>query len=527
MRYLLILIVSSLLLTSCSNDYHPSEIDFFENDTIPLKEKIEKVLETQYLLEMGFTEEQSLWLQDYYGKHDYKPLWVNDSTMAKSGVEIKEVLSRSLWFGIPKARLEIIKKKKKIWVEEEIILTAQTALMLNDLNNGFLNFTEKRYNSKNFISVEYLDTMLRQKKDSISFDRMFLKQGPLDSMFVFMKEKIYGYCKAYPIDKKEYDMRAYKLDSVITYEKAIQSLVSKGYLKEGSDSLTYVAALKIFQTHNGLKADGKVGQHTATALNESTLNKVLRAALVLDRMRQTDKYPEKHIRINIPEYLLRYYVKDSLKRVHNVIVGKPENQTPELKSKVRNIVVYPYWKVPYSIASKEILPEAKRNVKYFSRNNFKVYKHDIEINPSTVNWKKIKENSFPYEVIQQPGPENSLGIIKFEFHNNYSVYVHDTPTKYLFKTDVRAYSHGCMRCQDPVDLAKTILDYDSIRKKRNDITADSLDSLLTVGENYSIKLKDQIPIFVEYNTVSADRENFIFHLDIYRRDEEYLKIVRE
>ena len=113
MRYLLILIVSSLLLTSCSNDYHPAEIDFFENDTIPLKEKIEKVLETQYLLEMGFTEEQSLWLQDYYGKHDYKPLWVNDSTMAKSGVEIKEVLSRSLWFGIPETRLEIIKKKKR------------------------------------------------------------------------------------------------------------------------------------------------------------------------------------------------------------------------------------------------------------------------------------------------------------------------------------------------------------------------------------------------------------------------------
>jgi murein L,D-transpeptidase YcbB/YkuD len=322
-------------------------------------------------------------------------------------------------------------------------------------------------------------------------------------------------------------MRAFKLDSVHTYRKAIRSLVTKGYLKEGSDSLAYVAALKLFQEHNGLKPDGKVGQYTAMALNESSHNKVLRAALVLDRMRVAREYPEKHIRINIPEYLLRYYVKDSLKRIHNIIVGKPENQTPELNSKVRNIVVYPYWNVPYSIASKEILPEAKRSAKYFSRNNFKVYRHDREINPYAVNWSRIKENSFPYEVIQQPGPENSLGIIKFEFHNNYSVYVHDTPTKYLFKTDVRAYSHGCMRCQDPVDLAKTVLDYDSLRKKRNDITADSLDSLLTLGENYSIRLKDPVPIFIEYNTVYADREKFIFHLDIYKRDEEYLKIVRE
>jgi murein L,D-transpeptidase YcbB/YkuD len=84
-----------------------------------------------------------------------------------------------------------------------------------------------------------------------------------------------------------------------------------------------------------------------------------------------------------------------------------------------------------------------------------------------------------------------------------------------------------MRCQDPVDLAKSILDYDSIGKKRNDITSDSLDSLLTLGENYSIKLKDPVPIYVEYNTVYADREKFIFYLDIYKRDEEYLKIIHE
>ena len=84
-----------------------------------------------------------------------------------------------------------------------------------------------------------------------------------------------------------------------------------------------------------------------------------------------------------------------------------------------------------------------------------------------------------------------------------------------------------MRCQDPVDLGKTLLDYDSIRKKRNDLTADSLDSLLTVAKNYPIKLRDPIPIFVEYQTVFADREVLIFYLDIYKRDEEYLKIMRD
>jgi murein L,D-transpeptidase YcbB/YkuD len=84
-----------------------------------------------------------------------------------------------------------------------------------------------------------------------------------------------------------------------------------------------------------------------------------------------------------------------------------------------------------------------------------------------------------------------------------------------------------MRCENPVDLGKTILDYDSIRKKRNDITSDSLDSLLTLAENYSITLKSPVPIFVEYFTVSATKEKMIFHLDIYLRDEEYLKVMKD
>jgi murein L,D-transpeptidase YcbB/YkuD len=84
-----------------------------------------------------------------------------------------------------------------------------------------------------------------------------------------------------------------------------------------------------------------------------------------------------------------------------------------------------------------------------------------------------------------------------------------------------------MRCENPIELGKTILDYDSIKMKRNDLTADSLDSLLAIGENYRIKLRDPIPIYVEYNTVYADRDVLIFYLDIYKRDEEYLKIMNE
>ena len=331
------------------------------------------------------------------------------------------------------------------------------------------------------------------------------------------------------MDKTSYDIETVKIDSVQAISKTTKALISKGYLEESKskDSLAFIIALKTFQAQNGLKKDGVVGKYTSWALNESTYKKVLRTSLMLEKLRKREKYPEKCIRINIPEYKLRFYVNDSLKRVHNIIVGKTEYQTPELASKVKDIIVYPFWKVPYSIASKEILPAAKRSSAYFSKNNFKVYRGDHEVNPYNINWKNIKKNSFPYTVIQQPGPGNSLGVLKFEFHNNFSVYVHDTPSKSLFRADVRSFSHGCMRCEHPIELGKTILDYDSLKMKRNDITADSLDSLLTIGDNYRIKLIDPIPIFVEYNTVYADREVLIFYLDIYKRDEDYLKIMNE
>lgn len=527
MRYILLIFLAGIVLTSCSTKEPLPTIDFFENDTIPLKTKLKKVLEDDYLATLGFNAEETKWLQEVYANSNFKAKWVNDSTINKEGLALKQTLSNSIWFGIPQKRLTISKKKNLLWIEEEVILTAQSGAMMHDLNVGFIDLEKKKLLPTKMVRAGYLDSCFAEK-DSLTYDQIFLKRGPNDTNYRFLATKLYDYCSKTKMDTSRFNIEPIKKDSLHAFEKTRKALISKGFIAEKvKDSLEVVAALKSFQVLNGLKPDGKIGKYTAISLNESTVDKVLRAGLTLEKIRTHAKFPEKYLRINIPEYKLRYFVNDSLKREHNVVVGKTENQTPELTSKVHAIVVYPYWTVPQSICNKEILPAARNGAGYFARNNYKIYRGDKEVDPYSVNWKRIPENSFPYKVVQQPGPRNSLGIIKFEFHNSHSVYVHDTPSKSLFGTDVRSYSHGCMRCQDPVDLGKTLLDYDSIRKKRNDLTADSLDSLLTVAKNYPIKLRDPIPIFVEYQTVFADREVLIFYLDIYKRDEEYLKIMRD
>ena len=212
---------------------------------------------------------------------------------------------------------------------------------------------------------------------------------------------------------------------------------------------------------------------------------------------------------------------------HNIVVGTYQNQTPELTSKLRKIVAYPYWNVPYSISSNEILPAVKYNSGYLDKHNYKIYRKGELVDPSTVNWKEIHQSSFPFKVVQDPGRSNSLGIIKFDFANAHSVYFHDTPSKALFGADVRAYSHGCMRTQHPVDLARAIIERDEKRKKYIDIALDSLDSIMDRGSNREIKLKQQIPIYIEYVTVVRKGDEMITHIDIYGRDEEYLEILRE
>lgn len=526
LSYFFIIGVIGIILHACSGSVGENSDDtaYFLSEKYSIQDKIKTMLQDEHLDDFGYSEEEKQWLRDFYAKRKFSPLWVNDSTLTERGLELQKAVGHSIWFGIPENRLKDPKFTTKIFVRDEILLTAKASFMVHDLDSGFMNLSEKKYIKRSLAPQEQMHKLLKSK---LPMDSIFLQRGPVDTNYRFFATHLFNFCKSTPLDKTTFKIKPQKEDTLNSFKDTRSALVSKGYLSEKkADSLDVVSALKVFQAQNGLKTDGKTGKYTAIALNESTHNKVLRAALNLEKLRVKLKDPEKFVRINLPEYRLRYYAHDSLKSVHNIVIGKTENQTPELNSKIRNIVVFPFWKVPYSIASKEILPDLKRNSGYLEKHHYKLYRNKTEIDGHQVNWKRIKENTFPYTVIQQPGPSNSLGIIKFEFFNDFSVYVHDTPSKGLFGTDVRSYSHGCMRCQNPVDLGKMMLDYDSLGTKRNDLTGDSLDSLLLLKENYVIRLKDQVPIFIEYSTVTADIDRIVFWLDIYKRDEEYLKFLK-
>ncbi len=515
------------MLYGCSGQKIDEEKAFFEDKTIPIKEKLSKVLETENLVKLGCNEEEAAWLQDFYDRKKGNPIWINDSTFHDKGLKMKFTLSRSIWFGIPESRTKRKLPQSLNWVEEEVITTLKMAELTRDIDKGYLDLSAKRFKPKGPVAVDRMDSLLTAH-DTTSWDRMFLSCGISDTNYRFLANNLYRYCLQYPIDRTVFRVKTSSDDPENAQKQAANALISKGYLlkEKANNEEDLENALELFQEHNGLHSDGKIGKYTALALNESTYNKVLRACLSLEKIRQHTAFPKKFILINIPEYMLRFVADDTLRAQHRVIVGKTVTPTPQLESTLRTIVVYPYWTVPLSICKNEILPAAKRSSGYFARNNYKLYSGNKEINPGSVNWKSL--GGFPYKVVQNPGPRNSLGVIKFEFNNSYSVYVHDTPSKGLFNSDIRSYSHGCMRCDKPVDLAKTILDFDTLpRQKRNPVTRDTLDTLLSRAKNHPIPLKYTFPIYVEYITVRASRKSLTFHPDIYLRDEEYLKLLKK
>lgn len=503
-----------LLFAGCASEI-PETDPIFDNKT-PLKTRIQLALDKSYLNELGIDDENAALITDFYKSRGYKPVWANDSTLTKLGQKMDTILRKPNCIGIPNNRWKLNAKKQKEIIAQELLLTAKLGFAANDLQNGLLDTAKQAMKPLLWSGLNHWDKQL----DTVSnWGYWFAQMGNFRSDYKQLAVGLYAMAYNRSFSDRKFDLPTMKEDSARCYNLAKESLIDKGYLEKDAVDTVFLNALEAFQVDNGLKPDAVIGNYTRKALEESEQTKIDRVILSMERWRWRDKFPDRYIWINIPEYMLRLYYNDSLLSQHRVVVGKIDTKTPQLESKITSIISYPYWTVPYSITSKEILPALKNNPGYLAKNHYKLLKGDTEIDPYSVNWKKIPKNTFPYKVRQEPGTWNSLGIIKFEFSNPFGVYVHDTPSKGLFGTDVRSYSHGCIRCNLPDSLARFILRRDDQR-----ITCDSLDSMIYKEQHRSIRLKKSVPIKVDYITVaSAPDGKLTFHPDIYGRDAAYLK----
>jgi murein L,D-transpeptidase YcbB/YkuD len=266
-----------------------------------------------------------------------------------------------------------------------------------------------------------------------------------------------------------------------------------------------VEALKAFQAAAGLTADGILGPRTLAALNGVSREEDIAAILAnLERWRWMPRdLGAFHVMVNVPEFMVR--VVDDGKMVHEtrVVVGTPANATPTFSHVMDHLVVNPFWNVPASIVSNEMLPEIRRNpYGYFAKRGYQVLVRSggrmRVVDPGRIDWWMVNPRSVA--IRQVPGDHNALGRIKFMFPNQHSVYLHDTPSKKLFERDVRAFSHGCVRVDNPLEFADAILPVAA--PKWN---SERLEKLYG-GPERRINLDKPIPVHLAYFTRFVDAD---------------------
>jgi len=372
------------------------------------------------------------------------------------------------------------------------------SFLLASLRNGEFNFQATKPKNFNYMALEAQMKRYREYQKSGKWTKLpnfgSLRVGTQSAALPALRERLkfmgdYGDCG---------NMRS------TTSDKCIKN------------------ALISFQKRHGLAVTGYVTKQTKKRLTESLESKIRTMSLNLDRIKWlTRKSYNKHVVINIPAFKLNFYSANKSIQTMRVITGKRKNPTPIFSDIVTTIVLNPYWNVPASILEKEMIVNLRRNPNYLKRKNMKLYSgwEGKTVDPSTVDWKQYKKGSkIPYRVAQLPGRGNALGKIKFLFPNRFAVYMHDTPTKSLFKRTVRAFSHGCIRLQDPRGLLKTFASFNK------NINYSSASKVLKSSTRRALALNQKVPIDVVYLTAFVDEKGILnFRNDIYSYDSYQLK----
>jgi murein L,D-transpeptidase YcbB/YkuD len=273
-----------------------------------------------------------------------------------------------------------------------------------------------------------------------------------------------------------------------------------------------VQAMKRFQARHGLEAKGLIGKQTVLALNVAPAERARQIMLNMERWRwMPENLGSHHFMVNLAAFELQEVVQSDVVGKMNVVVGAVATQTPEFTDELEYVEINPTWTVPYSIATKEMLPKLKGNPFAYAA-DFDLFVNGKLASWGGVDWSAYGPGKFPFTFRQHPGPKNALGKVKFMLPNAHNIYLHDTPSKDKFLQTTRAFSHGCIRLSRPVDLAYRLVG------EIAGWTKSRIDAAFKSGKTTRVPLPEKIPVHLIYATAFDGANGVEFRPDVYGRD---------
>ena len=474
-------------------------------------------------------DERLIQVMVYYESRSFKPIWVRDNGPKSKGKNLLKILQDAESHGLVASDYRVndiaerINKTDHATLAELDILMSRAMIDFGrDLHGGRVD--PAKFNREITIYPQrlgavvlldgaeaaddigpYLDSLAPQ---SPRYARLRTKLAEYRTI-----DKSGGFLEIPKGETLKPDMEDPRLDILR------KRLVQMDDLKFGAHSGDIydgelVEAVKRFQYRHGIDQDGVIGPATLAQFNIPIDTRIEQIELNLERRRwMPPHFGDYYVFVNLADQFLK--VVRHPKTIHTalLVVGKPFHRTPVFSEAMKYIVFNPYWRVPYSIATKEYLPKLQRDAGVLSRQNIRIFAGNNEVSPYSVDWASYSRKNFPFRLRQDSGARNALGRVKFMFPNRHSVYIHDTPSKSLFAKSTRVFSHGCMRVQNPDQLAEVLLAEQGWSKQKVRNTFAQTDRKI-------VKLKKPIPVHITYLTSWANKDMSVhFRKDVYGRDE--------
>lgn len=488
-------------------------------------------------------DSSKLYLSDvvtsFYDENNYHNIWSRKEKWMPLADSMFDFIAHSKYYGLYPAdyhfkELSALRKKliddtsaktdAIIWTKADLLLSDAFMKTLKDLKEGRL--------LPDSISIikkpKYIDSFfiknLNEINKNISLTRLFDAVEPANVRYQSLKSLVKNFVDSMDTTKYQFIIYPQK-DSLLLVKNLQKRLMQAGVANPDEtlpDSLLLNKEIKQYQKIHKIKKDGKISSNLIDALNNFDVAKFRRIAITLDRYKlMADTLPPRYIWINLPSYYLELWDNDSLIVRSKIIIGKPTTRTPVLTSSITEMVTYPQWTIPESIIKKDILPALKKDPGYLASKGFNLVndKGDV-VDPFTIKWSKYTKG-IPWKIMQGSGDDNALGVLKFNFNNPYSVYLHDTNQRYLFQNSERDFSHGCVRVQKWQELAFYIARNDSLNRTKEERLAYNIDSIktwLAHKDRKRIIIKNRLPLFIEYFSCEAKNHKIVFYKDVYYDD---------
>lgn len=511
-----------------------------------IKSNFEKEYSNSYIVLDDTRIKTSTFLKSLYLKNDYFPIWFDKDGVSGSIEQVSELIKATYNEGLdpndynPDLIADIVKRYEDFdGIKKDSDMKSVSAVDLI-LSNTVLQIGNDVYYGKNDLGHIYAESIqseddyfdfVRHTKDHIQsrkLDKFLVTLRPKSPIYSALIEELHRYTEiksrgGWPsipdvrskIELGDRDPRILVIKERLQITGDLKGRPGSSYMKNDHFDQNLYGAIKNFQRRHGLLEDGVIGSNTVRAMNVSVDKKINIIKLNLDHWRKLPRdLGDKYLVVNVPSFHLYGFENHQIILDMKVIVGRSDWNTPVFRDEMTYIVINPYWNVPSSIFKDEILPELRKDPAYLQKQNISIitsWDDDaIPLDPMLIDWNQFSPDNWQVRLRQEPGPSNPLGRLKFMFPNKHNVYLHDTPMKSLFNRLNRKFSHGCIRVEEPLDLAEFVFQGDR-NWNRNRIVNE-----INTGVSKQVPLPKPVPIYILYFTAWVDNNGSVmFFEDVY------------